>query len=128
MHRELQQTRLRVVLVPSLFPEIAAQGGKIRRVEEENPDWYQAFCGEYLSNRRKPRTRKHPDTLIKRQLTLNALAQMAAGVSSTLYCVRLLPYVKAYAETCRLEQEQTEISHAYLYTPQPLTLANLVFP
>lgn len=98
MLHELETQRLTVVLMPSCFPEIALRGGKVRSVQERNPQWYQDFCNAYAANRSRPRRTMKHDTLIKRSHTLRALQEIRdTGAAETLYARRLIPYVKDYA-------------------------------
>lgn len=79
MLRELEDNRLEVVLVPSLYGE-----GKIRVVQWRNPEWYRSLCAVYLSNRK----RKHalPDTRIRRHNIVAVLKRLAQGLpSSSVY-------------------------------------------
>ena len=95
---ELETQRLRVVLVPSEYHAVALRGGKVRRVEEQNPAWYRMFCATYEANRTRLRNRAKPDTLIKRQGVLRALREIKdTGCAGTLYARRLLPWVEDYA-------------------------------
>lgn len=94
MKWELETQKLVVTLAPSEIREVADKGGKIRVVEEHNPDWYRELCNEYRSGRRKPRRRKKADTLIKRQSVLRALDEIISGRVETIYAERVFPYVE----------------------------------
>ena len=89
MQAELQAERLTVVKSPSQ----TIGGNAIRAVVSVNPAWYRGFCSQYTSGREKPRRKKHHDTLIKRQHTIDALGRLAAGVNNWVYTDRLLPVV-----------------------------------
>lgn len=93
MLNELHEMRLDVILVPSVYPEVAERGGKIRVACSRNPWWYRQLCRAYQSNRARPRRRKHGDTSIKRHHVIRALGEMAGGDCKTEYAARLLPYV-----------------------------------
>ncbi len=79
MLRELEATRLRVVLIPA--PDRRHSGHKIRVVEQRNPAWYRELCANYLTHRSRPHRRrpKFVDTLIKRRNVLRALAEISRG-------------------------------------------------
>ena len=108
MRYELQSRRLSVELAPSRIAEVAAAGGKIRVVTERNPRWYRDFCAVYPKARTRPRRRKKPDTMIRRGLTLQALADLESGRCETAYARRLLPFVRDEAKRWRQAAEQAE--------------------
>ena len=91
---DFQANQLIVSLAPSLIPEVAERGGKIRVVESSNPEWYQEFCADWPANRKRPRRKKHFDTRIKRSHTERALKELAAGRANSKYAQRLIPVVK----------------------------------
>lgn len=84
MLEELRHRRLEVVRV-----------GRCRVVNNTNPEWYQAFCGEYMKTRKKyPKNR----TFIKRCWVIKALQSISNDDDkTTIYVERLLPYVKDYS-------------------------------
>lgn len=105
MREELRCSRLSVSLAPCWG--WMGDDGRLRRVvEEQNPAWYREFCGQYQSNRRRPRTKRHGDTLIKRRHTLRALAEIAAGRCRTIYARRLWPFVQARARRIQKEHRR----------------------
>lgn len=97
MAEELESNRLDICLVPSPV-EFQPTGRKQRVVLEKNPSWYRRLCADYPSNRRRPRTKRHDDTRIKRRNTLSALKRISQGDASTEYTQRLLPIVEKEAE------------------------------
>lgn len=122
--RELEENSLEVVLIPSKHWEVAQQGGKIRAVQSENPEWYQNFCGLYESRRgryqakcdwccgvhdrrknnrclrrRRPtvytRGRKRLfDTSIKRRDTIRGLNELLNGKCESEYAQRLRDFIR----------------------------------
>ena len=96
--QDMRTQFLRVVLIPSRIPEIAAHGGKIRLVESENPRWYRDLCAEYEVKRSRPRNRKSHDTLIRRAHVIRALKAIKSGENSGIYIERLYPYIWDMAE------------------------------
>ncbi len=87
---DMERQRLKVTL------RWTYEGAIIRQVDEHNPNWYQRFCAEHSPSRRTHlRKRKKPDTIIKRQRTLQALHEIRAGKWDTLYAERLMPYIRA---------------------------------
>jgi hypothetical protein len=90
----LHGPRLEVVLVPSQIKEDALRGGMIRRVTSHNPDWYRAFCARHQRGRR---SRKKPDTKIKRSHTIKALFRLHLEQRTTYYRDDLV----AMAEACQ---------------------------
>ena len=89
MAEELEGSYLEVVKIPSRY------GGYIRVPVSVNAEWYQVFCRQYLSTRRRfPR----PRTLIKRGDTLNALARLHSGNFRGVYAERLLEFVNDWYE------------------------------
>jgi len=96
MKRDLMTRRLRVTLIPSRIPEVAAAGGCIRQVEEDNPTWYRMLCKAFEANRTRPRRRKKHDTTIKRAHVIRALDELARGVVRSEYAQRLTPYLWRY--------------------------------
>lgn len=87
---ELQSERLEVTKIPG------RDGGYIRAVITQNPEWYQRLCERHQGRRRRfPRSR----TIIKRQDTLRVLRQLAEGDSRpTLYQERLLGVLEQEAK------------------------------
>lgn len=125
MRHELDSRRLQVELAPSRVPEIAATGGKIRVVVERNPRWYRDFCAAHPKARSKPRRRSKPDTMIRRELTLRALDELASGQCATVYARRLLPVVEDEAARYRrlaAQAEQWLAKHAHPRAPSPIHL------
>ena len=97
MRHELTSRRLEVVLVPSPV-ELWPTEQQRRVVCERNPGWYRELCRQYDSNRTRPRRRRKPDTLIKRQHVLRALAEIENGRLDTDYARRVYPFVVSEAE------------------------------
>ena len=91
---ELEHRRLRVVLIPSIYPEIARTGGKVRAVIERNPSWYREFCEQHPSCRTKPRQKRHFDTSVKRAHVIRALTEIRDRWIVSGYGRRLLPIVR----------------------------------
>ncbi len=58
-------------------------GGKIRCVMGQNPQWYQRFCAQHLSTRK--RRNALPDTRIKRANVVALLERLCAGKTSRSY-------------------------------------------
>ena len=106
MRWELETSWLEVVLIPSRDPEMAARGGMIRVAVSQNACWYQSFCRDHLSGRKKPRRRMKPDTLIRRRHTLRALREIESGRAATIYAQRLLPYIENYYRRVLLPIEE----------------------
>lgn len=97
MREELASRRLDVVLVPS--PVEHWPTNRQRRVVcERNPAWYRELCKQYESRRTRPRRRRKPDTLIKRQSVLRALAEIEDGRVETEYAKRVYPFVIQQAD------------------------------
>lgn len=122
--RELEQQSLEVVLIPSKHWGIAGQGGRIRAVQTENPEWYQEFCGLYEARRgryqakcdhcggihdarknkrclRRKRvtvyTRRRKrlfDTAIKRQDTIRGLKELLSSRCESEYAHRLRDFIR----------------------------------
>lgn len=92
MRADLSSRRLTVVLVYDVWTDNTAA----RTVMEQNPKWYREFCAHYSPSRRRgwnwANARRR--TFIKRQGTLRALAEIAAGLCKTVYANRLLPYIE----------------------------------
>ena len=88
MRAELESTRLTVALAPY---QRGRAGNSIRVVEQRNPAWYSRFCAAYPSSRK--RSRKKPDTRIRRANTLRALAELERGKMASEYAARLFPVV-----------------------------------
>lgn len=97
MREELASRRLEIVLVPSPVEHWPTDRQR-RVVCERNPGWYREFCRQYPSNRTRPRQRRKHDTLIKRQHTLRALAEIENGRIETEYAKRVYPFVIQQAE------------------------------
>lgn len=93
MHSELESQRLEVVLVPSPVEYWPTERQR-RVVCERNPGWYRRLCARHQSGRRKPRRKKHGDTLIKRKHVLRALQEIAEGQLETEYSRRVYPFVQ----------------------------------
>jgi hypothetical protein len=74
---ELESSCLEVVLVPER--RRTCEGGMIRVAVSKNATWYQRFCRQYASSRR--RRKAAFDTMIKRAHTVRALERFAAGAS-----------------------------------------------
>lgn len=96
MRKELESRGLDVCLVPSLLLHQPTER-KRRVVIDRNPDWYRRLCAMHQSGRTRQRRKKHGDTLIKRQHTLRALAELENGRLDTEYAHRLVPFVKQFA-------------------------------
>lgn len=93
MLEELEERRLVVV-------KVRTEDGWKRMATETNADWYQIFCDEYTTKRKKyPKTR----TIIKRIHTINALKQIANDEidERNQYVERLRPFIESYVE-CHL--------------------------
>jgi hypothetical protein len=89
MLRELEESRLSVVLIPA--QEEVNAGACIRAVESQNAKWYQEFCSKYTSIRGRGHKRyKRARTMISRIRTVEALNRMLAGDLSGAYAERLL--------------------------------------
>lgn len=97
MHHELASRRLEVVLVPSPVEHWPTDRQQ-RVVCERNPAWYREFCRQYPSRRSRPRQRRKPDTMIKRQHTLRAMAEIENGRIDSEYARRVYPFVAKEAE------------------------------
>lgn len=120
--RELEQQSLEVVLIPSKHWEVAQQGGMIRAVQQENPEWYQEFCGLYRARRggrttrcdwcglwhhkksrcSKGKKRRPPayrqkrlfDTSVKRRDTVRGLKELLSGQCQSVYAQRLRDFIR----------------------------------
>ena len=97
MLSELLASRLEVVLIPSRDADCAMRGGMIRAVQEENCEWYQAFCDLYQIRRTKRRWSQKSDTRIKRRHTIAALDRIIAGRYESTYADRLMPLIEERA-------------------------------
>lgn len=97
MRHELASRRLEVVLVPSPVEHWPTDRQR-RVVCERNPAWYREFCRQYPANRSRPRQRRKHDTLIKRQHTLRALAEIENGRLESEYAKRVYPFVEKAAK------------------------------
>lgn len=91
---ELEGQRLMVVLLPSTDDAIAGDGGKRRAVAMRNCSWYRRFCSLYDSGRKRPRRKRHHDTLIKREATQVALRKLMRGMNDCIYTRRLLDFIE----------------------------------
>jgi hypothetical protein len=121
--RDLEEQSLHVILTPSKHWEVAEQGGKIRTVQYENPEWYQAFCCQYRAHRgsrttrcdwccqwhhkksdcskgkaRKPRDRQRKlfDASVKRRDTIRGLNELLRGDCKSEYAIRLRDFIKTH--------------------------------
>lgn len=79
------------------------RGGMIRAVQEQNADWYRAFCDRYQSNRRRMRSKS--DTKIKRQHTRRALNELIAGECRTYYAERVRDFIYWWVESERQRRQ-----------------------
>ncbi len=80
---ELEGQRLIICKIPT------TRGSYIRVVVSTNAFWYQRFCADYMSTRKRhPR----PRTFIKRRETIAALKRMIHGDRTTEYAQRILRY------------------------------------
>ena len=120
MYYDLLSNRLDVVLVPSKYPAIAADGGCIRVAVTRNPTWYQSFCLRYkrnpLSKRKKPRT------IIKRRETLSLLEGLMEGKDmKSKYLDHLTEIAKSLSEEMNLSHFDIEFFEMYGELPEPFT-------
>lgn len=76
------------------------EDGWVRKPVSVNVRWYQEFCAENPSNRKRQRW-KNPRTIIKRCDTITALHRIARGNLNGLYAQRLLPYLRKRANEIR---------------------------
>lgn len=90
---ELESHSLEVVLIPSRDHDCAMRGGMIRAVQEQNCEWYRAFCGEHESSRKDRLRWSKFKTKIKRQLTRRALKELIAGKCETHYAKDLREFI-----------------------------------
>jgi hypothetical protein len=92
---ELREHRLTVELAPAPSPRHARH--QVRVVSDENPEWYRALCATSTAVRRRPRTKRHGDTGIRRWQVVGALQRLSAGVLRHPWDFRLLPIVRSHA-------------------------------
>lgn len=122
MRHELAGRRLEVVLVPSPVEHWPTDRQR-RVVCERNPAWYRELCRQYPSHRSRPRRRRKPDTAIKRQHTLRALAEIEDGRVESEYAKRVYPFVKKAAEqyvaTFARKHEPARKEQSYAHSNQP---------
>jgi len=78
---QLESSCLEVVLVPS--KRFVNEGGCIRVAQQRNAKWYQQFCKNHSSDRRR-KNLLH-DTKIKRRNVIRALELMIAGLPAGKY-------------------------------------------
>ncbi len=120
MYYELLNEKLEVCLIPSLIPEIAADGGCRRAVVQANPQWYRDLCGMYP--RDGSTNRKNPRTIVKRQYTLKVLFRLKNGYNSRS---KYAPYLRDIAEQLikdsNITDEQINFFVQYGDLPQPFT-------
>lgn len=113
MRHELASRRLEVVLAPSPVEHWPTDRQR-RVVRERNPAWYREFCRQYPANRTRPRQRRKHDTMIKRQHTLRALAEIENGRIDSEYAKRVYPFVeKAATEYVAMfaRERQSQLAH-----------------
>lgn len=122
MREGLASRRLDVVLVPSPVEHWPTDRQR-RVVCERNPAWYREFCRQYPANRTRPRQRRKHDTLIKRQHTLRALAEIENGRIKTEYAQRVYPFViqqaERYAQQFARKPAPKEQPHAHRNAHDP---------
>ncbi len=91
---ELESQGLAVELAPA--PDPRHEMHFVRVVVSKNPPWYRAFCERFLSSRK--RSRRLPDTAIRRAHALRALRALLDGQSAgPCYGPRLLDAAAIYA-------------------------------
>jgi len=91
---ELESQGLAVELAPA--PDPRHEMHFVRVVVSRNPAWYRAFCERFLSTRK--RSRRLPDTAIRRSHTVRALRALLDGEpAGPCYGPRLIDAAKAYA-------------------------------
>ncbi len=112
MLEELQEKTLIVIPVPA--PRQRFYGHKIRAVAERNPEWYRDFCRLYPKRRRRARRRSKPDTLIRRQLTIEGLRRLATGCCQGLYAGRLRSFIDQQLERERERERDSERSGEFV--------------
>lgn len=94
MLNELESQGLAVELAPA--PDPRHEMHFVRVVVCRNPSWYRAFCERFPSSR--VRSRRLPDTAIRRADTLRALRALLDGErAGPCYGPRLIDAAKAYA-------------------------------
>jgi hypothetical protein len=96
---ELRASRLEVVLIPARSPRHS--GHYVRAVQEQNPIWYQEFCGLFESARRDRLRWRKFKTKIKRRETLRGLSELAGGQCRTQYAGRLADFIERWEEEIR---------------------------
>lgn len=124
MREELASRRLDVVLVPSPV-EFWPTSQQRRVVCERNPAWYRELCRQYQSRRTRPRRRRKPDTLIKRQSVLRALAEIEDGRVETEYAQRVYLFVVKAADEyeatfARERRQRAQKEQRYAHSNQPI--------
>lgn len=82
---ELETNKLIVIKKPSIYKDQADRGACYRLVESRNPRWYREICGNYSSNRKKPRRKSKHDTRIKRRTVLNVIERLGNGKGTISY-------------------------------------------
>ena len=99
MYFELSSERLEVCLIPSKQEGCAKDGGMIRAVCAQNPEWYQKLCFNYPCTRTKKRSNRKDHTRIKRRNVLQLLERMVRNKkSNSMYAGDLLEVAKTRKE------------------------------
>ena len=93
MLAELESSRLEVVLVPCR--RFVNHGGCVRVAISKNAPWYQRFCADHGSSRKR-KNAAH-DTRIKRREIVRILGNLIAGRSRSKYAPALLRIAGRYS-------------------------------
>lgn len=102
---ELEGNRLEVCCIPSIFPELADRGAKIRCVASQNTPWYQDYCRQWEARRTRPRRKLLHDTRVKRRETILALQGLLNGGTRSIYVNDLLEMAVVWKKKWRDEWE-----------------------
>lgn len=101
MLAEMSTHRLEVTLAPS--KREPDSGGMIRVVMDKNAEWYQRMCADYPSSRK--RSKRAPDTAIKREHTLTALEKvLKTGWAVGFYQQTVLNYIPGFMKDLQAQR------------------------
>lgn len=94
---EFNESYLDVVLIPSKDHNTAIDGGMIRVAQNRNPEWYRNLCSNHP--KRKQRTRKKPQTSIKKEDIISVMKSMIKnGSTKSKYSYYIIEEMNTRAE------------------------------
>jgi hypothetical protein len=121
MYYELLSNKLDVCLIPSIYPDIAADGGCYRAVSQNNPNWYSELCRQYPRDGQSIR-RKKIRTIVKRQEILRTLCRLKDGYPCKS---KHLCYLKDVADQLIVDSSMSDDDIRFFTTfgelPKPFT-------